>query len=507
MAMEELREECGVFGIYAPDRHVSYLAFDGLFALQHRGQESAGMAVTDGQELTVLRDMGLVTQVFDERKLASLQGHMAIGHTRYSTTGSSEWRNAQPCFRHSEIGGFALAHNGNITNTAALAEEAGVLPGTITSDSELVAELVIQEMTRACRNDEDASAALVAALETVMPRVEGAYSMVIMDTDRLIAIRDPHGFHPLCLGRLDDAGWVLASETPALHTVGAQFIREIEPGEMVVIEDGTPVSMRPFPPEQIDPRLCFFEFVYFARPDSYLYGKQNFTVRYRLGELLAKAAPPPTDSDLPTIVIGVPDSGLPAAEGYATAAHLPLSQGLVKNRYIGRTFISPDPANRAQAVRRKLSPLTENVKGKRLIVVDDTIVRGTTPRAVVSMLREAGAAEIHLRISAPPYRWPCFYGIDVGTRAELLAANLDLDEMRAFLGVDSLAYLSMDDVRAAIAVPNAGLCDACVTGDYPVPIPKVLNKHVLDPKVNRPADGSRDLQDKQDDQPLQLPIT
>ncbi len=493
MAEDEIHEECGVFGIVAPGRSVSHITFDGLFALQHRGQESAGMAVTDGSEITVIRDMGLVTQVFDKHKLNSLSGHIAIGHTRYSTTGSSEWRNAQPCFRANDSMAFALAHNGNVTNTAALADEAGILPGIITSDSELVAELIsqqVEKLSSASPEGEEEGDHFVDALMHVIPKLEGAYSIVMLDNERLIAFRDPNGFHPLCMGRLDDQSWVFASETAALHTVGAQFVREVDPGEMIVVEQGAMRSLHPFPPERVNPRLCFFEFVYFARPDSMLYGKQNFGVRRRLGELLAKTAPPPPDDGVPTVVIGVPDSGLPAAEGYSNASGIPLTQGLVKNRYIGRTFISPDQADRELAVRRKLSPLTENVRGKRLIVVDDTIVRGTTPRAVIRMLREAGAVEIHFRVSAPPYKWPCYYGIDVGTKAELLAANFDLEEMRTYLGVDSIAYLSMDNVRQAIGVPRGGLCDACVTGDYPVAVPLGHGKDVLEKKKSGGNSGN-----------------
>jgi len=474
----EAKEACGVFGVYAPGRAVAHLTFDGLFALQHRGQESAGMAVSDGDAITVMKDMGLVTTVFDERKLSGLRGHMAIGHTRYSTAGSSDWINAQPVFRGVGRAGFALGHNGNLTNTAALAESAGMLPGLVSSDSDLVAELLGQcfppdlpERTRA-----EVGGDLERSLMAVLPLVEGAFSFVLMDADRVIGVRDPNGFRPLCLGRLDatdefEQGWVLASESPALDVIGATFIRELEPGEMVVI-DGTEVrSERPFPVERLNPKLCIFEFVYFARPDTKLYGNEVHGARRRMGQLLAGQAPVPAD-----LVMGVPDSGVPAAEGYAVASGIPYGQGLVKNRYIGRTFIAPTQAERANGVRRKLNPLRENIFGKRVVVVDDSIVRGTTTRAMVKMLRESGATEVHLRISSPPFRWPCFYGIDTPDTNELLASIMSLPEICEFLDVDSLEYLSLDHLVQAIDAPGAGFCDACLTGNYPVPVPVDLSQ-------------------------------
>jgi amidophosphoribosyltransferase len=470
--MMEAKEACGVFGVYAPGRSVAHLTFDGLYALQHRGQESAGMAVSDGEAITVLKDMGLVTTVFDERKLSGLRGHMAIGHTRYSTAGSSDWMNAQPVFRGVGRAGFALGHNGNLTNTAELAEVAGMLPGLVSSDSDLVAELLAQafppelpERTRVEEGDD-----LEGALMKVLPSAEGAFSFVLLDADRLIGVRDPNGFRPLCLGRLEatdefEQGWVLASESPALDVIGATFIRELEPGEMVVIDGKEVRSERPFPEERLDPKLCIFEFVYFARPDSKLYGNEVHGARRRMGQLLATQAPVPAD-----LVMGVPDSGVPAAEGYALSSGIPYGQGLVKNRYIGRTFIAPTQAERANGVRRKLNPLQENITGKRLIVVDDSIVRGTTTRAMVKMLREAGATEVHLRISSPPFRWPCFYGIDTPDRNELLASIKTIDEIVDFLDVDSLEYLTLDHLVQAVDAPGAGFCDACLTGNYPVPV-------------------------------------
>jgi amidophosphoribosyltransferase len=475
--MMEAKEACGVFGVYAPGRSVAHLAFDGLYALQHRGQESAGMAVSDGDAITVMKDMGLVTTVFDERKLSGLRGHLAVGHTRYSTAGSSDWINAQPVFRGVGRAGFGLAHNGNLTNTTSLAEQAGMLPGMASSDSDLVAELLARRfppdtLEPSGRPDPDSGGDdLEDALFAVLPSIEGAFSFVLMDADRLIGVRDPNGFRPLCLGRLEatadyEMGWVLASESPALDVIGATFSRELEPGEMVVIDGKEVRSERPFPVERLDPRLCIFEFVYFARPDTTLYGNEVHGARRRMGQLLATQAPVAAD-----MVMGVPDSGVPAAEGYAVASGVPYGQGLVKNRYIGRTFIAPTQAERANGVRRKLNPLRENIVGKRVIVVDDSIVRGTTTRAMVTMLRESGAVEVHLRISSPPFKWPCFYGIDTPDRNELLAATRTPAEMAVYLGVDSLEFLTLEHLVEAIDAPGAGFCNACLTGDYPVKVP------------------------------------
>jgi len=481
--MMEAKEACGVFGVYAPGRSVAHLTFDGLFALQHRGQEAAGMAVSDGEAITVMKDMGLVTTVFDERKLSGLRGDIAIGHTRYSTAGKSDWMNAQPVFRGVGRAGFALAHNGNLTNTDALAERAGMLPGLVDSDSDLVAELLGQvfppdapERSRAELADD-----LETALTAVLPSVEGAFSFVLLDAERLIGVRDPNGFRPLCLGWLEATdefveGWVLASESPALDVIGATFIRELEPGEMVIIDGKEVRSERPFPIERLNPKLCIFEFVYFARPDTILYGNEVHGARRRMGQLLA--AQKPVDADL---VMGVPDSGVPAAEGYALGSGIPYGQGLVKNRYIGRTFIAPTQLERADGVRRKLNPLRDNIAGKRLIVVDDSIVRGTTTRAMVIMLREAGAREVHLRISSPPFQWPCFYGIDTPDKSELLASIKTLDEIVEFLNVDSLEYLTIENLKTAIDAPGAGFCDACLTGIYPVPVPVPVELSVRSP--------------------------
>lgn len=468
--LDKPREACGVFGVYAPGRAVAHMTYLGLYALQHRGQESAGIAVSDGDSLTVVKDMGLVSTVFDDRVLGGLPGHLAIGQVRYATTGSSEWGNAQPVYRGVAEREFALGHNGNLTNTEALAEAAGMLPGTVTSDSDVIAELIGQRIAGMHRSgagtDERSDGReLERALVDVLPALDGAFSLVLMDEARIVGVRDPNGFRPLCLGRLD-RGWVIASESPALDIVGAHFVREIDPGEMVVIDATGVRSVRPFPPERVDPHLCVFEFVYFARPDAQLYGRSVHHARVRMGELLADQAPVRAD-----VVMGVPESGIPAAEGYARASGLPYAQGLVKNRYIGRTFIAPTQELRALGVRMKLNPLRDTIEGNRLIVVDDSIVRGTTTKSMVAMLREAGAAEVHMRISSPPYRWPCHYGMATGTRGELLAANLTIPEIEDYLGVDSLAYLSHDRLISATGAPTAGFCSACLTGDYPTAVP------------------------------------
>jgi amidophosphoribosyltransferase len=460
---------CGVFGVYAPGKAVSHLTYLGLYALQHRGQESAGMAVADGDSLTVVKDMGLVPNVFDDRTLAALPGQFAVGHTRYSTAGASTWRNAQPVYRDVGDHEFALGHNGNLTNTEKLVDDAGMLPGTVTSDSDLIGELLARHMASTGGDTVD-------ALTQVLPTLEGAFTLVLADERSVIGVRDPNGFRPLSLGRID-AGWVVASETPALDIVGATFVRDLEPGEIVVIDDDGPRSIHPFAAERLDPRLCLFEFVYFARPDARLHGRTVAAARVRMGELLAAQAPLPPDRapiERPALVMPVPESGIPAAQGFARASGIPYGDGLVKNRYIGRTFIAPSQDVRALGVRLKLNPLAENIVGRRLVVVDDSIVRGTTTAAVVAMLRDAGAAEVHLRIMSPPYRWPCFFGMDTADRSELLAATMDEDAICAYVGADSLAYLSLDSLRAATGVADAGFCDACLSGNYPVPVPLTM---------------------------------
>jgi amidophosphoribosyltransferase len=422
------------------------------------------MAVSDGDTVTVVKDMGLVATVFDERTLSGLDGHLAIGHTRYSTHGASDWDGAQPVYRPVGRAGFALGHNGNLTNTTALAEKVGMLPGSVATDSDVVAELLAHSFPET----EDLS----TALQAVLPILEGAFSFVLMSSERLFGVRDPFGFRPLCLGRLgspeEPRGWVLASETPALSVIGATFVREIAPGELVVIDQDGPKSLEVPWLREITPRLCIFEFAYIARPDSRLYGREVHETRCRMGELLAAQAPAEAD-----MVMGVPESGVPAAEGFARASGIPYGQGLVKNRYIGRSFIAPDQSQRADAVRRKLNPLRDAIAGKRLVVVDDSIVRGTTQRSVIKMLREAGAAEVHLRISSPPWRWPCFYGIDTPSVEELLATDHAVEEMAELLGADSLAYISIENLKRAIGA-DGGFCDACFTGDYPTPVPGPL---------------------------------
>ncbi|MFN8034864.1 MAG: amidophosphoribosyltransferase [Acidimicrobiia bacterium] len=473
---QHIGEACGVFGIYAPGQPVANLSYLGLFALQHRGQESAGIAVSDGETITVVKDMGLVTAVFDERRLAPLDGHLAIGHVRYSTTGSSSWRNAQPVYRSVGEAGFALGHNGNLTNTAALARDVGMLPGMTaaedvadsTTDSDLVGELIAQEWGDDTRSD---GRNLELALERALPSLEGAFSFVLMDEAHLIGVRDRHGFRPLVLGRIE-GGWVIASETAALDIVGAHFIREVEPGEMISIDASGVRSIR-F--AEASPKLCLFEFVYFARPDSVLYGQSVHLARQRMGEELARQASVSADMVMP-----VPESGIPAAQGFARAAGIPYGDGLVKNRYVGRTFIQPSQKARGTGVRLKLNPLPENIRGKRLVVVDDSIVRGTTTRQVVAMLREAGAAEVHFRVSSPPYRWPCFYGMDTGRRSELLAADMSVGEIRDYLGADSLAYLELDRLVSATGAQPESFCTACLAGDYPVPVPDADTKQVLE---------------------------
>jgi amidophosphoribosyltransferase len=467
------REACGVFGVWAPGEPVANLVFYGLYALQHRGQESAGMAVADGRSLLVYKDMGLVSQVFDEPTLATLQGHLAIGHTRYSTTGGSRWENAQPVFKTNANGsGIVVAHNGNLTNTAALAAELGgpaVAGAGASSDTDVIAELLARE----------ADLSLEEAIVRTMPRLEGAFSLVIMDERTLYGVRDPHGVRPLCVGKLP-GGWVIASETAALDIVGATLVREVDPGEMVAIDEQGLRSRR-FAPAT--PHLCVFEYVYLARADSTLAGRSVHQVRRALGVALAREAP--VDADL---VIPVPDTAISAAGGYAEASGIPYGEGLMKNRYVGRTFIQPSQTMRQLGIRIKLNPLREAIDRRRLVVVDDSIVRGNTTKAIVHMLREAGAREVHVRITSPPVRWPCFYGIDMPTRGELIASDLLSDEIAAYIGADSLAYLSLEALVAAAREGGKGLCSACFTGAYPIPVDVTLqDKALLDGVLPSPG--------------------
>ena len=462
------REACGVFGIYAPGQQVSATVYFGLFALQHRGQEAAGIATSDGQTVTVVKDLGLVPQVFDENDLAALEGHVGIGHTRYSTTGSSSWDNAQPVHRQIGNTSIALGHNGNLTNTATLASELGFTD--VSSDSDLMLSAISAEV-----NDERSDArGLEVALMHVLPRFEGAFSLVVMDQGRLVGVRDPNGFRPLCIGRVGTNAWVIASETAALDLVGATFVRDVEPGEMVVVDATGMRTYRPFTETQ--PQLCVFEFVYFARPDSNLYGQNVFGARQQMGRRLAEEHP--IDAD---VVVPVPESGIPAAQGFSEASGIPYADGLVKNRYIGRTFIEPTQMLRDQGIRLKLNPIPATFSGKRVVLVDDSIVRGSTTRQLISMVREAGAAEIHLRVSSPPYRWPCFYGMDTSDQSRLLAARLSVPEIEEFLEVDSLGYLSLDGLLGSTGAPAESFCTACLSGVYPTEIEEGAGKFVLEP--------------------------
>ncbi len=458
------QDACGVFGLWVPGEDVAKLAYFGLYALQHRGQESAGIATSDGHRLLVYKDMGLVSQVFDERSLASLTGHIAVGHCRYSTTGGSTWENAQPTLGGHSGFTVALAHNGNLINSAELRElvmeraaqgfdvHAGELRRGNTTDTALVTALLVDDPTKTIEE---------RALE-VLPTLRGAFSFVFMDEHTLYAARDPQGIRPLVLGRLD-RGWAIASETAALDIVGAAYIREIEPGEFVAIDEN---GLRSCRFAEAQPKGCVFEYVYLARPDTTINNRVVHEARVEMGRTLAREHPVEADLVIPT-----PESGTPAAIGYAQESGIPYGQGLVKNAYVGRTFIQPNQTIRQLGIRLKLNPLREVIKGKRLVVVDDSIVRGNTQRALVRMLREAGAAEVHVRISSPPVRWPCFYGIDFATRAELIATGLDVADVCRSIGADSLGYISEDGMIAATTQPRDRLCTACFTGTYPVELP------------------------------------
>jgi amidophosphoribosyltransferase len=447
---------CGVFGICAPGRDVARLTYFGLHALQHRGQESAGIAVSEQGRLTALRDLGLVAQVFDEQKLSGLRGELAIGHTRYSTTGSNGWANAQPLLHHGRARTVALGHNGNLINADALRAEVGVRLGS-SSDSEVIAALIA--------NDE---LPLADAIAATMARLEGAATVVGLADGTLFGFRDAHGFRPLVLGRLGGDP-VLASETCALDLVGATFEREVRPGELV-LADSDGLRTEQVAPEAERGSLCIFEFFYLARPDTRLAGVEVHGARVRMGERLA--AESPVEADL---VLPIPDSGTPAAIGFSRATGIPFSEGLIKNRYVHRTFIQPEQGMREQGVRMKFNPLAE-VAGKRLVVVDDSIVRGSTTRQIVQMLFDAGAAEVHVRVSSPPIVSPCFYGIDLASEDEMIAARHTVDEVREAIGATSLAYLSLDGLQAATRRPESALCRACLTRSYPTPVPVASGK-------------------------------
>jgi amidophosphoribosyltransferase len=470
------QDACGVFGVWAPGEEVAKLTYFGLYALQHRGTESAGIAVSNGSQILVFKDMGLVSQVFDETTLGSLRGHLAVGHARYSTTGSSVWENAQPTFRATATGSIALGHNGNLTNTGELSRlvaEQGPDRGEInypyqgrieaSSDTDLLTSLLA--------GSPDLS--LEETAMQVLPKVKGAFSLAFMDESTLYAARDPQGIRPLMLGRLE-RGWVVASETAALDIVGASFIREVEPGELIAVDEH---GLRTSRFAEAKPKGCVFEYVYLARPDTTIAGRGVYASRVEMGRRLAQEYPVEADLVMPT-----PESGTPAAIGYAEQSGIPYGNGLVKNSYVGRTFIQPSQTIRQLGIRLKLNPLREVIQGKRLVVVDDSIVRGNTQRALVRMLREAGALEVHVRISSPPVKWPCFFGIDFATRAELIANGLSVDEIAKSLGADSLAYISLDAMVEATTIPKDRLCRACFDGEYPIelPDPERLGKHLLE---------------------------
>jgi amidophosphoribosyltransferase len=445
------RDECGVFGVFAPGHDVSRLSYFGLYALQHRGQESAGIATCEGGHITTMRESGLVSQVFDEDKLRALTGDMAIGHVRYSTTGGSSWENSQPVWRDDgrEI---ALAHNGNLTNAVEIYNrlKRKGLEFRGTTDSEIIAALISCDYGRYVED----------AVANVMPQMEGAYSTVAMTKHAIVAFRDPYGIRPLSLGRLGDH-YLVASESCAFDIIGAELVREVNPGEMISLTKRGLESRQVVKSERT--AMCVFEHIYFSRPDTKLEGKRLQEVRGQMGEILWREAPAEAD-----LVISVPDSGTPAARGYARASGLPQDDGLIKNRYVARTFIQPGQELRKHGLRMKFNPLPEIISGKRVVVVDDSIVRGNTTRQIVKMLRDAGAAEVHLRISAPPIRYGCNYGVDMEVRTEMVAHERTVPEIAAEIGADSLAYLSMEGVYEAVGTPPSVHCDACFTGNYPL---------------------------------------
>jgi len=463
------QDACGVFGIYAPDEEVAKLTYFGLYALQHRGQESAGIATSPGDKILVFKDMGLVSQVFDEGALEALQGHVAVGHARYSTTGASTWANAQPTLGPSRSGTVALGHNGNLTNTEQLLDMVGERLGA-ERRADMVKQGASDTMIITALLGWDRYETLTETALELLPHVEGAFSFVFMDETTLYAARDPHGVRPLVLGEMPSGGWVVASETPALDIVGAELVREVEPGEFLTI-DANGVHSQRF--ASADPKGCVFEFVYLARPDTTINGRSIHAARVEMGRALAREHPVDADMVMPT-----PESGTPAAVGYAQESGIPFGQGLTKNAYVGRTFIQPSQTLRQLGIRLKLNPLREQIAGKRLVVVDDSIVRGNTQRAIVAMLREAGAAEVHVRISSPPVQWPCFYGIDFATREELAAVGHTVDEIRDQLGADSLGYISADGMIAATEQARERLCTACFTGEYPI-APPIDARHLL----------------------------
>src|SRR5437867_9508253 len=461
-----MHEECGLFGIDAPGEDVANLTYFGLYALQHRGQESAGIAVSDGSQLRVHKAMGLVAQAFDQAALERLTGQLALGHTRYSTTGSNRLENAQPItVEHPQLGTLAIAHNGNLTNAQPLRHGLQMegVRFTTSSDTEVIAEL----LARTAGSD------LFGVLRRALPRLQGAYCLLVLSRDRLVGVRDPLGIRPLCLGRLPDGGGIIASETCALDTVGAEFIREIEPGEAVLLGQGQPSAEQLLPSTR--KAMCMFEFIYFARPDSRLQGQSLYEARRNMGRELAREAP--ADGD---IVISLPDSGTPAAVGFAEASGIPYVEGMIKSRYITRTFIQPNQRLREAGIRLKFNPMRHVLEGKRVALVDDSIVRGTTSRRIVQELRRAGASEVHVRVASPPIVWPCFMGIDIASRSELIAAHHSEPEIADLVGADSLRYLSIDGLKRAVDQHSGeGFCFACFDGAYPLQVPTQLEMDKL----------------------------
>lgn len=458
-----MHESCGIFGVCAPGMDVARLTFFALYALQHRGQESAGIATTNGDRIRLHTAMGLVSQAFAEDDLSRLTGYLSIGHNRYSTTGSSRAVNAQPILVESSSGTIALGHNGNIVNAKFLRDELYQLGYQFqsTTDSEVIANLILSSPAQNW----------VDRIKYAMHRLQGAYSLVIMTKDRLFGVRDPMGVRPLCFGTID-SGWTIASETCALDHIGATFVREIEPGEIIVIDKN---GVKSFKETSSRRALCIFEYIYFARPDSVIQGRLLYPARQAMGAILAREHPVEAD-----IIMGVPDSATAAGIGYSQASGIPYCEGLLKNRYVGRTFIEPDQRIRELGVKLKFNPLSEIIRGKRLVVVDDSIVRGTTTPRVVNLLRKAGAREVHLRICSPPIRYPCFFGVDMATRRELIAAQKTIPEIRDSLGADSLGYLSLEGLIEAVALPKEIFCLACFTGDYPIPVQLEMDKLALE---------------------------
>jgi len=453
--LDKFKDECGVFGIFG-NPEAANLTYLGLYALQHRGQESAGIASADGEKMRITRAMGHVAEAFDERALEALPGHIAIGHTRYSTAGESKLLNAQPILIDCAHGQIAIAHNGNLVNARELRDRL-VKDGSIfqtSSDTEVVLHLYARSREHTIED----------ALVESISQVTGAFSFVLMTKDRLIAARDPHGFRPLAIGRLGDA-YIVCSETCALDLIGATYVRDVAPGEVVVISDGGVRSMHPFPPAPL--AHCVFEHVYFARPDSYVFGKSVNQVRTELGRILAQESLVPAD-----VVVPIPDSGVCPATGFAEASGVPMRMGLIRNHYVGRTFIQPQQAIRHFSVRIKLNPVKSILDGQRVILLDDSIVRGTTSRKIVKMVRAAGAREVHMRIACPPTISPCFYGVDTPSRSELIAATQSLDQIRDFIEADTLAYLSLDGLLRAVRPDSGSYCTSCYTGRYPVALPR-----------------------------------